>query len=292
MSNRENSQGPPYASGASRPGGTTFMQMAALVTVRDLQNPLGPHLTEDIDAEQLSDVLVSAAMDGEYEPTSRISLVHDGAVLLGWAAIDSFAVDGEPESLHDVLEPVRPDGLIAAETSYFKAAEIFGQSTDPHFYFVLDGSSITGTLHGDSFFKLPGRLCLFALVLELEHAALQACLADAARSWGLLSDSRRERAVNAFKFCHPNASLDPLPLRDLLEATMFCDKSSMILKSGRLEGEARKLAEGVFGKADSVRNACAHTSGEDRLPRLLDRRRLLEFIRDCQESIKQVRQLG
>jgi hypothetical protein len=63
----------------------------------------------------------------------------------------------------------------------------------------------------------------------------------------------------------------------------------MLAKNPRLPSASRRLVERVFSKADEVRNACAHSGAEDRLPRVLGRDRLFRFVDDAQSALAGLR---
>ena len=249
---------------------STFSRLASLVVVRDLQTPMGPDVPPHADPELLADIIFSTAADQGYDGTDRVSLVRDHGRILGWVFFDAFAVDPEPSSVREALESIRPDSLLAAATDYFSAVRLFSRQSSPRFSFVLEGNEITGTLSHNDLFRLPARLCLFSLTLELEQTGLALCQLDAEGSWNSLPKGRRSKAEQTFRKRHPDPRMETPPFAEQLEFTMFCDKGTMLAKNPRLPSASRRLVERVFSKADEVRNACAHSGAEDRLRRSLD----------------------
>lgn len=264
---------------------SVFSQLSSLVSVRDLQAPLGPDVPPDADAEQLDDIIFSTAAEQGYDGTERVSPVREAGRTLGLVWFDAFAVDPEPRSVREAMEPIPANRMLAAATDYFSAVEILSRASSPSVFFVLERNEITGTLSHNDLFRLPGRLCLFSLTLELEQTGLGLCLISPEESWNSLPHERRSKAEQTFGKRHPKARSDPPPFAQMLEYTMFCDKGTMLGKNRALSPESRTLAKRVFSKADEVRNACAHTGAEDRLPGVLGRDRLYSFIGDAQSAL-------
>ena len=266
---------------------SVFSKLASIVTAYHLQTSLGPDITPDMGPLKFDELLFETAADYGYDLTSRTSLVRDNNIPIGWCSFDSFAhnIDSADKyknfRVRDVMDPIRPDSLLAAGTSYFSAVEVFNKHNAPYFYFVLNDNEITGTLYYGDLFKLPASLCIFSLTLEIEQLALDLCKLRPKESWGCLSTTRKTKIQNDYKRRHPDSNLEKLPYADLLNATMFCDKGTILSKSNLLSKETSLLVKRIFGKADNIRNACAHTGSDSRLPTLLERNRLHEFFKDC-----------
>jgi hypothetical protein len=276
---------------------SVFSKLASLVTVYHLQTSLVPDIPPDMGQSDLHEFLFETALEHGYDLTSRISLVRDNNIPIGWCNFESFIHDIDSVDqyknlrVRDVMDPIRPDSLLAAGTSYFSAVEVFKKHNAPSFYFVLNDNEITGTLYYDDLFKLPARMCIFSLTLEIEQIALDLCKLRPKESWGCLSTARKTKIQNDYKRRHPDSNLEEVPYDDLLNATMFCDKGTILSKSNLLSKETSLLFKRILGKADNIRNACAHTGSESRLPSLLDRNRLHEFFKNCHMLINTVHNL-
>jgi hypothetical protein len=84
-------------------------------------------------------------MDDGYDPMSRISLVLAGDRQVGWIGLDT--VDDPTESnVARAAETISADGMISADTPVLEVVKLFS-SNSRHFYFVLQESQITGTVH-------------------------------------------------------------------------------------------------------------------------------------------------
>jgi len=261
-----------------------FQHMAQLVRVRDLQHPLGPALGAQLAANDASVRLVEAAADDGYDPMSRISLVSSEENTVGWVGLDML--DGKG-TVGECADPVRTGSVLAADTTALEAVSLFAD-TPWHFFFVLEHNLITGTLHyEDLFYGLPFSLCLFALMLRLEDSALTLLQKAPGRSWHALSESRRQQAESVFekRYGHCPDQGQP-PFRQLLACTMFCDKGTILRKLELLPHISGKKIREVFGRAERIRNDCAHT-GSDEMhgPAPLGRGELSGFVSDVHALI-------
>jgi len=265
-----------------------FDQMASLVTVRSLLTPLGLEVRAEWAANDACSELMVAGGEEGYDPNERISLVLDGEEPIGWVGLDMVMVDGDG-TVRSCAEPIQPGSMLSADTSGLEAAELFGASTR-HFYFVLDQTRITGTLHYQDLFRLPFRLCMFALVLHLEDSALRLVKVSPKESWEALPEGRREKAEIVYETRRSRAH-EPthLPFADLLESTTFCDKGTIIRKLGLLPDVDEKTLKRIFRRAEEVRNTCAHTGLEGSLASVpIERTDLAQFIREIKELIERI----
>ncbi len=69
------------------------------------------------------------------------------------------------------MEPIRGNMLISSDTPLLEAIKIVCSGYN-HSYFVLKGNEVIGFLTYDHFYKLPFRICLFALLIDLERVML------------------------------------------------------------------------------------------------------------------------
>jgi hypothetical protein len=239
-----------------------FHRLASLITVRDIQTPLGPEIACDMTVSEAYEFISVTASENGYNP-DRLSLVTADGIPVGWCGVD-IGLHGDGPSVKDEMYAFSPAQMISDNTPYLKAVEFF-RDAQPHFFFVLTERSITGTLHYENLFDPAGRLCLFALTMELEAAALQLCRHFAKECIASLSDERRSKTVEVYekryasqitKQVNPGAG-------DLLGCTMFSDKGRMIAKCKLLIDQGRDKIESIFSRSERLRNSCAHPIDDD-----------------------------
>lgn len=307
---------------------SVFERMVGLVCVRDIQTPFGYVLAGNADIEY----------PGDPRPTMishrsiRNDLQSSGLLGLPYLTFDRhFRVyqsdlnrtEGEDEIYAKPKFVLTKEHLVSADTSLWNALQMFAVPPNPHAaetahpdrdaLIVLDGNCFTGMLTPQNFGSQPARLCLLALTLELERAALEYCSFHAMEFFELLPEKRRATAREMFKKLYLERQVT-LPfivsevpaflevsavsghrVRDVvgalhLDCTNFIDKGTMLRRSGATWFESKDI-EALFKRAERLRNACAHAREADEvLP--LAVQELVTFVHDCRECIQALKMLS
>jgi hypothetical protein len=261
-------------------GSTIFSNIAGLVTVRDLLDPFGPPLQEDCPISEASERMAMDAVDGGYWEQDRPSLVYGGSEVVG--AVWAGDIDSNTGQVKDFMEEIHPAALVSASTTAFDAMRLLCHAPRPYYY-VLDGSELVGTLMYHGLFKLPSRLCLFALTLELEQTVLKLLRQDAVGAWAALSDGRKAKARAVFERKFGKlADLEHEPVGDLLDCTCFSDKGRLLKKRGLVPPKWVSTIRGHFDLAEDIRNMCAHPSADDGTGQVPGRAALGSFIQSTE----------
>src|ERR1019366_5860278 len=164
---------------------SVFRHLAGSVQAKHIQGALGPRVRGDQSGQEASELLLEASMDNGYDPMSRISLVMAGDRPVGWIGLDML--DPTESEVATVAEAVSASAMVSGDTPVLEVVRLFSNNSG-HFYFVLQESQITGTIHYADLVGAPFKLCLFALTLELETAALDLALQTPIDSWSALSE--------------------------------------------------------------------------------------------------------
>ena len=265
---------------------SVFDNLALLVVVRNLQRPLGPQLDIHLSVAEASELVYDSAASEGYDPMERAYLVVEDKAPVGWISHD--CLDAGKMVSEIAIEQIRPSSVLSADTTALEMVQIFATTKMP-FFFVLDHSQITGTLDiADFIFGLPFKLCLFALTLSLEDNALRLLLKSGRESWEALPPNRRNKGEKIYrKRFEQDPSADKPPYDDLLRCTLFCDKGTILKKRKVLSGTSGNKIESIFGRADKVRNGCAHTR-DSSIAAVLGREELYLFIRDVKDIIEKL----
>lgn len=264
-----------------------FRHMAGSIQARHIQRALGPAVRANDSIGDASDTLSVGSFEGGYDPMERISLVLAGDRPVGWIGFDSL--DVALKDIASAADLISADGMVSADTPVLELVKLFTNDS-PHFYFVLQESQITGTIHYEDLLGSPFKLCLFALTLELETVALDLALQKPVASWSVLSEGRREKAMDVYRHRYKRES-DPerLPFDHLLGCTTFIDKGT-VLKKRELTTYGSNDIDSVFSDAERVRNSCAHTDPDKEFGRLLmDRTSLQGFITKTEDMMDSMR---
>lgn len=162
---------------------------------------------------------------------------------------------------------------------------MFEQST---FYFVLTKNNITHVVSFYDLDKLPVKLSLFSLLLELESKIIDLLSLDQTKIESFLNSLSASRLSKARNLCKLKYG-EETP-RNLLLCTTFIDKKEMLLKSSnfkeKLPFESRKKLNSFFKKVEDVRNQIAHS---DSIIEILPLPRKWNiFIQDLSSLIKAI----
>ena len=265
-----------------------FRHLAGSIQAKHIQSALGPSIRAGLSMSDASEVLIDSAREGGYWEMSRISLVvADDDQVVSWIGFDMLT--GGSDGVGSVAEPVVTGQMLSGDTPALEVVKLFAQNSNS-FYFVLQEAQITGTLHYEDLFRSPFKLCLFALVLELEAAALDLALKEPAASWSALPSGRQHKAEEVYeKKYHGSGDRENPPFDDLLSCTMYCDKATILRKLG-IGADCSIDINSLFSKAEGVRNSCAHTNSEnDRWDKLMNRASLPDFIAQIEKITGAIR---
>ena len=268
-----------------------FAELTKLINVGSIQTPLGPDLDISHSVSDANEILAVAAFEDSYDPMWRLSLVRDGPRIVGHAGSEWLAESGK--NMGELMDPITPDMLVTADASLLDAIDLFA-SRERYYFLVLKNSEITGTLFFADLFKLPFRLCLFSLTLELEEAALRLALMHPKKGWNSLPDRRKRKALDIYEIRNKEKGQavkdfdlisEKLPFSDLLRCTTLADKRIIITRLGLIPGFEKSDLNITFHEAERVRNACAHPNTEEEIRPLLTPRQIQPFIEKCLQLV-------
>ncbi|MFW9843081.1 MAG: hypothetical protein ACFFEV_00735 [Candidatus Thorarchaeota archaeon] len=269
---------------------SVFLELAKLITVQDLQTPLGPDVYF---GEAISDAwerMMEACIDPPYDPIDRVSLVFNENKVIGCTFLDYMDTDYEIIGTKGSFEQIEPDMIVAAEMKVFDLLDIIPDSGQ-FWYFVLKNNKIVGTIDKNDLFKLPFRLCLLALTLELEQEILQLVMRNPSESWESMSSNRRQKIQGIFRNRY---SVEPTDknLGELLSCTSLSDKGVILRKTQKIGGWTKAEMKSVFNYVEDLRNACAHTNSEERIQKLLRSINFKRLVSEMLEIINAIQSLS
>jgi hypothetical protein len=268
-----------------------YDRIAGRVTVRDItEHPptLDLEDSEGIIGESISDDWLN--LPSSWPNLRRVFLAYKNSRLEGYVEISYEEFPAEPsEPIGELVRPIDTRLILAADTAILRAIQLFAERASDYF-FVLEGADIVGLLWDHSFRKPQAKVCLFALVNDLEIAAISLCSRKARICIDSLSDGRREKALEVFnnryaprqrgeKHSIYRTSKDEL----LIGCTNYIDKSTMIAKNKLLRDWEPKRIERFFFAAEEQRNDCAHPTSPDLPYDLSNCAELAQRVADCRE---------
>lgn len=274
-----------------------FRELARLITVSDICSPFIASFNA---AQLVADVFVEWAVDlcGErrLDPMDQIALVEGTEGVEGWLGYDMLLTE---KRLYECMGQIRPNSILSADTSLIDAVAAFSESSHP-FFFILKGNQFVGWLAYAHMHKPPLRLCLFAMLINLERMLLDAVSIFPRESVELLSPGRisKAREIYALRKYGYNEQGEEFDSK-LLECMTIADKFGVARKLTSLKEAVPCLGNSeLCGYVERLRNEIAHPGLEERSSALLTRERLWHFIEwaetfesELQEFLKQPRRL-
>ncbi len=177
---------------------SVFMRMSSIVTVHDLLDPLQVSIPAGATVREAVD-RIDTLGSGD---NAHASLILDNNQPVGWIVYwdARFELEESPnDPIRDYMKPLRLDRFVTASMPARRALQLLTAHPDGETWFVLDDNEVIGTIQYDSLFKPPFRVCLFALVTELEQSSLNLCLLNAKESWDCLPPGRQAKAMETLQ---------------------------------------------------------------------------------------------
>jgi hypothetical protein len=188
-------------------------------------------------------------------------LVQDENHTFGYLSFEDALWDQKPleGTVADELDQINPEMMVPASLPLLDLVPLF--NTSSLFYFLLSRNSISHVVSFYDLDKLPFKLCLFSLFLQLESQLLDLFTSDPSKIstlFNLLSESRQLKARDLCRSKYKEIT----PVR-LLLCTTFVDKKEMLIRStefhARLPFKSKNHANSFFSIVETVRNQIAHS---------------------------------
>lgn len=239
-----------------------YDRLSELLTVREIMSPLGPTFDFSENAIDAHEIVMVKSCEDDYDPMDRLSLVTREGRPHGYLYLDSFVDLVESTTVGQRAEKIVTEQIISSDTPLLELPEFFAAVGSGQFL-VLHRNKIVGACAWTDLSKVPFRLAIFSLALEIEERVLKKCSKTPQVSLDVLSDDRRRKAEEVFqkRYSHPpRANTDD---RRLISCTEFSDRNRMFLKTHRDSLEDPKRAKSALHQTKELRNWCAHPSGSD-----------------------------
>lgn len=258
---------------------TDFDTVAFALKVRAICNPLEHSIYLNMHVDEAVDEI--DFVDQEIP----IKVLNYDKSLVGFLWMDELR-DGQYDTINQAMEPLEPSDMLSADTSLYRATELFSKSHKSHYY-VLNENEVLGILRFSDLSKPTGRLAFIALALETEALALKLCQHPNTRGncWAQLPKKRQKKLIDFCKTAHNHITDEvkysnptPSQLKTLIDATSIRDKATMISKCQLVESEHREDILNWFEHLKEIRDACVHVREEVKLSTLLDQKRVINFV--------------
>ena len=266
---------------------STFEELSKLIIVSDIcESFIGEfdksQSVESVWEEWSIDLCGEKALD----PMEQFALVKSNQKIIGWIGFEDL--DTSKKTLCECMEPIRGDILISSDTPLLAAFHIVCESNEP-IYLVLNRDRFLGWLHYNHFYKLPFRMCLFALLIDLEGMLLKLTMSDPTLFLKNLTPNRLKKAKETYRkrglsLNKEGKEFDP----KLIECTEFCDKFEMLRKDPEIIKEVPNINNRFRNKAERLRNYAAHPEGEKSGLLPIKKEKLIPFIEWAEELRQQL----
>lgn len=246
-----------------------FRNFGNLILVKNICSPI----RNTYEADTPSQVVWEEWMEDSADPNQHIGLVARDKQIEGWFGFDML----KPNSLLcDCMGVILPKMIISADTSILEVIPLFTDKTKI-FYLVLQGTSFIGVLDFRDIFKLPFRLALFALILQIEKLMLDIILTAPNFSVSLLSQGKVEKAKDVYHRRGYSYDNNGQPYAStLLECTTLIHKFNILKKCRKTRLLIPELQSNFTEVAERMRNELAHPSTNN--DEILSRDILVPFV--------------
>jgi hypothetical protein len=220
-------------------------------------------------------------------------LVRDDEHIYGYLARDDEVFDAPlVGTAGENATPIPTNALVPGSMSLLELPPLFQRHW---FYFVLTRNEITHVVAFPDLDKLPVKLCLFSLVMELESAMLELLVADKPAVERYLAYLPQRRRLKAEELC--KMKYREVTSVGTVLCTTFVDKKQMLRRNinvlATLPFDSRAQYDSFFKRIEDVRNQIAHSDSIIRTlntPEVFDR--FVATLRELTGSIRTLQKLG
>lgn len=259
---------------------STFKVLSELINVNDICEPFLGEFDGSQDAQELSADWMEICCDQGLDPMEPIGLVKRNQKIIGWICFEDLE---SPKTVYECMDLISGDILISSSTSLLEAIHLYCRG-DSYIYLVLKGNQFIGFLNYSHFHKLPFRLCLFALLMDLERAMLKITKSKPTSFLKNLTKGRLDCAerIGGFRGLSLNEENKVFDY-NLVDCTMFIDKFTMLSKNPEIVQQCPNINSKFIKKAEKIRNSIAHPEGKQSVLLPIERKELLPFIKWIEE---------
>jgi len=265
---------------------STFEKLSQLISVNDIcESFIGIF----DDSQNMSNVWEEWSIDlcdeKALDPMEQIALVKSNQKIVGWIGYE----DLDPsKTLCECMEPIRGDILISSDTPLLDAIHIVCKNNN-YIYLILKQNQFIGWLKYGHFHKLPFRMCLFALLIDLERMLLELTKSNPTLFLRNLNDNRLDKAKKIYKNRGFSLNKESKEFDSkLIECTEFCDKFIMLRKNPIIVQKCPNIINKFRNTAEDIRNYVAHPKGEKSELLPIKKEKLLPFIQWAEELRQQL----
>lgn len=264
---------------------STFEKLSQLISVNDICESFIGEFDGSQDAQELSEEWIEICCEKGLDPMEPIGLVKSNQKTIGWICLEDLE---SPKTLHECMDLISGDILISSSTPLLEAIHLYCRG-DNYIYLVLKGNQFIGFLNYSHFHKLPFRLCLFALLMDLERTMLKITKSNPTLFLKNLTKGRVDYAekIGEFRGLSLNEENKVFD-NNLVDCTMFIDKFTMLRKNPEILQQCPDINSKFVKKAEKIRNSIAHPEEEKSGLLPIEKEELIPFIEWAKELRQQL----
>jgi len=266
---------------------STFEELSKLIMVSDICEPFigefdKSQSVESVWEEWIQDLCDEKALD----PMDQFALVKSNQKIIGWIGFEDL--DSSKKTLCECMEPIRGSVLISSDTPLLEAIRVVCRSND-FIFLVLKGNQFIGWVYYNHFHKLPFRMCLFSLLIDLEEMLLKIIKYDPTSFLEKLTPGRLDKAKEIYKKRRYSLNKESKEYNSkLIECTQFCDKFTMLREDPVIVKKFPSINNKFGNEAEKIRNDIAHPKGEKSGALPIKKEKLIPFIEWAEELRQQL----
>lgn len=265
---------------------STFRKINNLITVNDICEPFIGIFDNFQNADDLWEKwTIDLCSEKGLDPMAQIALVKNNQKKIGWIGFDMLE---SSKTLSENMEPITSNIIISSNTPLLEAIHIVINGNDL-IYLILRGNDFVGYLTYNHFNKLPFRMSLFSLVIDLESSMLKMIKSQPKSFFNKLNRRRIKKAENRYKYFFSSNKKDDVKYTSkLIDCTTLIDKFTMLKRTKNIVQKCPNIKNrSQIDMVDKLRNSIAHPKEEtSSLP--INKEELIPFIQWVEELQKQL----
>lgn len=237
---------------------THYELVASAFSVIEIAQPITTSVLPDLPLQEVFEhIMEIPLLDEEW-----FYLVRDDHHIYGYFTFDDEAFYDPPlvGTAKEKASPITPDMIVPASLPLIEMIPLFEQY---YYYFVLTRNDITHVVSFQDIDKLPTKLCLFSLFMELESQIIDLLHSDLDSIDKFLNRLPEERLKKARDLCQMKYKNRELTSDMVLLCTTFIDKKEILQRSpefhSKLPFQSKQQSSSFFKRVEIVRNQIAHS---------------------------------
>jgi hypothetical protein len=272
---------------------STFKELSRLINVSDLCEPFIGEFDSSEDVAGVYDQWMCTCSTKDIDPTEPLALVKKNGKTIGTIIhedLDEYkSSDGFKKIEECNINHINVDSIISSDTPSLEAVRIIcsGASSE---YLVLSENQFIGYLEYEHFNKLSFRMCLFALLIEIEQLMMKIPKSNPAIFLKHLSENRLNYAKTQYKRSEYSFDNEGREYgSNLIDCTTFCDKFTMLRKDSSIKQKCPNIKDkSNIGIAEKLRNSLAHPDSKESGQLSIKSEQMIPFIQWIEGLQKQL----